>query len=135
MIASSPGGEFSIRTEIVYHGCASREDEDMKAELVSESITPVSGTTDTGGMARGEPGLPRRFTWRDDDYDVAEVIEVWKESGPCRSGGAEKYLRKHWFKVKTTCGREMTLYFERQPRSKPQSKRRWWLYTATAPSA
>ena len=107
----------------------------MKAELVSESITPLSGTTDPRGMARGEPGLPRRFTWRDDDYDVAEVLEVWKESGPCRSGSAEKYLRKHWFRVKTTCGREMTLYFERQPRSKPQAKRRWWLYTATAPSA
>lgn len=102
----------------------------MKTEqFVSEPIRPVEGSFDAAGMVRGEPGLPRRFVWRDTEYTVAEVLEVWKEDGPCRSGSPEMYLRKHWFRIATDQGLEMTLYFERQPRSKRRSKARWWLYT------
>jgi hypothetical protein len=102
----------------------------MKTErFVSEPIQPVEGTFDPAGMTRGEPGLPKRFTWRDNEYTVSAVLEVWKEDGPCRSGSSEMYLRKHWFRVATEQGLEMTLYFERQPRSKRQGKARWWLYT------
>ena len=54
--------------------------------FISEPIQPVEGTFDPTGMTRGEPGLPRRFTWRDDEYAVTEVLEAWKEDGPCKSG-------------------------------------------------
>ena len=101
----------------------------MIEEFVSEPIKPVAGTFDTTAMTRGEPALPGRFIWRDKEYAVAEVLQVWKELGPCKSGGPEQYLRKHWFRIKTETGREMTIYFERQPRSKHQNKMRWWLYT------
>jgi len=98
-------------------------------EFVSEPIKPVAGTFDAGGMTRGEPGLPQRFVWRDKEYTLAAVLEVWKEDGPCRSGGGEMYLRKHWYKIQTEQGPRMTIYFERQARSKRHSKARWWLYT------
>ncbi len=101
----------------------------MSEEFVSESIMPVAGAFDAAPMTRGEPGLPARFVWREQEYTVADVVEAWKESGPCRSGGSEMYLRKHWFKIRTDKGLEMTVYFERQPRTKRQSKKRWWLYT------
>jgi len=101
----------------------------MAEKFISESIKPVPGTSDTAAMTRGEPGLPGRFVWRDQEYEVAAVREVWKESGPCRSGSAEQYLRKHWFKFETTEGLTMTVYFERQARSRRQNKARWWLYT------
>jgi len=101
----------------------------MSEEFISEPLEPVAGTFDTAAMTRGEPGLPERFRWRDEEYAVADVLEVWKETGPCRSGGPEKYLRKHWYKIRTDSGLEMTLYFERQARSKRQDKIRWWLYT------
>ena len=102
----------------------------MKTEqFVSEPIKPLQGTFDPAGMTRGEPGLPHRFLWRDKEYTVAEVLEAWKEDGPCKSASSEMYLRKHWFRVATEQGAEMTLYFQRQPRSKRQSKARWWLYT------
>lgn len=101
----------------------------MSEEFVSECIIPAGGAFDAVGMTRGEPGLPARFVWREQEYTVADVVEAWKESGPCRSGGGEMYLRKHWFKIRTDKGIEMTLYFERQPRTKRQSKKRWWLYT------
>ena len=101
----------------------------MDEKFISEPIEPVAETFDTAAMTRGEPGLPERFVWRDKEYTVAEVLEVWKETGPCRSGSDEQYLRKHWHKIRTTDGTIMTLYFERQARSRDQSKTRWWLYT------
>ena len=101
----------------------------MSEEFVSEPIKPVAGTFEPAAMTRGEPGLPGRFIFRDKKYEVTEVLEVWKELGPCRSGGPERYLRKHWFRIRTGNGLIMTLYFERQPRSKRQNKMRWWLYT------
>ncbi len=102
---------------------------DRPEEFIAEQITPVTGTFDPAGMVHGEPGLPGRFRWRDQEYAVAEVLEKWKESGPCKSGSPERYLRKHWFKIRCTDGTQMTLYFERQPRATPQSRTRWWLYT------
>jgi hypothetical protein len=101
----------------------------MNEKFISETIKPLAGTFDTAAMTRGEPGLPRKFIWRDREYEVAEVMEAWKETGPCRSGSSELYLRKHWYKIRTTDNIIMTLYFERQARSKNQSKARWWLYT------
>ncbi len=105
----------------------------MSEEFVSEPIVPVAGTFDATGMTRGEPGLPSRFLWREQEYTTADVLEAWKETGPCRSGGPEQYLRKHWFKIRTDNGLEMTMYFERQARTKRQSKKRWWLYTIKKP--
>jgi hypothetical protein len=101
----------------------------MAERFISEQIKPVAGTFETVGMTRGEPGLPQQFIWRDQQYAVTQVLEVWKEQGPCRSGSTEMYLRKHWYKIRTAQGPEMTIYFERQPRSKRESKKRWWLYT------
>lgn len=104
----------------------------MQEQFICDPIKPVVGTMDTRAMTRGEPGLPGKFIWRDEEYTVAEVLEKWKETSPCRSGGGERYVRKHWFRIRTTDGREMKIFFERQARSKRQSKLRWWLYTLSA---
>jgi len=103
----------------------------MPKRFISEPIVPVAGTTPTTGVKHGEPSLPARFTWRDTEYAVDALLEKWKETGGCKSGGGEMYVRKHWFHIRTTTGEEMRIYFERQPRSKSQSKKRWWLYTVT----
>ena len=101
----------------------------MTQQFVSEPIEPVAGTFDTAAMAGGAPGLPGQFIWRDAQYHVDEVLEVWKDSGPCRNGSAERYLRKHWYRIRANDGQIMTIYFDRQARSKRQAKARWWLYT------
>lgn len=103
----------------------------MKEEFVSELIEPAAGSGDPAGMVKGEPGFPRRFFWRGKEYETAEVLAAWKEDGPCKAGSGEKYLRKHWYRIKTTEGQGMKIYFERQGRSKKQIKKRWWLYTVT----
>jgi phosphoribosylglycinamide formyltransferase-1 len=99
-------------------------------QFISESITPLEDSFDTRRMGSGEPGLPQRFRWRDQEYEVARVIETWKTTGDCRYGSGEQYVRKHWFRAETTDGREMEIYFDRQPRP-GQKKKRWWLATIT----
>ena len=101
----------------------------MPDQFICEPIKPVIGTMDTRPMTRGEPGLPKKFIWRGEEYMVADVLETWKETSPCRSGSPERYVRKHWFRIRTSDGREMKLTFERQSRSSQQSKTRWWLYS------
>ena len=98
-------------------------------EFVGEELLPVVGTTDLSAMSRGEPGLPQRFTWREREYRIVGVIGKWKSSGPCRGGGKEIYLRRHWYKVITVPGATMTIYFDRQARNPNRPKARWWIYT------
>ncbi|MCJ7544915.1 MAG: DUF6504 family protein [Phycisphaerae bacterium] len=95
-------------------------------------MTPASGTGDVAGMARGEPGLPASFTWRGRKYRVAGVIRKWKSSGPCRSGGGEMYLRRHWWKILTDPPMVMTVYCDRQAKDRRHAKARWWVYTVAA---
>ena len=104
-----------------------------RADFISEPIQPVPGTFDTRAMAAGEPGLPARFTWRGSEYSIDRVLEKWKETSRCRSGADEQYVRKHWFKIRTTGGHEMKIYFDRQPRTTREPTRRWWLYTVSTP--
>ena len=98
-------------------------------EFVSEELKPVPGTADPLPMARGEPGLPGRFLWRETEYRLVGVIRTWKTSGPCRSGADEVYLRRHWYEILTEPREVMTVYCERQPRLSRRPKARWWIYT------
>ncbi len=103
-------------------------------QFVSEPLSPAPGSSDPRAMARGEPGLPRRFTWRDDEYQVIEVVKQWKSSGPCRSGADEMYLRRHWYRIITEPHQVMTVYCERQRRPGGSPKSRWFVYTVEAAS-
>ena len=104
----------------------------MPERFVSETIKPVAATCDTAAMAAGGPGLPRQFVWRGNAVEVTAVIAAWRETGPCRHGSPERYVRKHWFEVETTAGR-MKIYFERQPRrGKTRRTDRWRLFSIGA---
>ncbi len=105
----------------------------MPDSFVSEPITPVEACFDTGGMARGEPGLPQKFRWRNKEYAVAEVLERWKEHGDCANGSGERYVRKHGFRIRTTDGLVLKLYFQRSfGRAKVKATSRWWIYSVEA---
>jgi len=98
-------------------------------EFICEALTPLAGTGDAAGMARGEPGLPKRFTWRAQEYRISGVIRQWKSSGPCRNGSGEMYLRRHWYKILTDPPLIMTIYCDRQAKNRKCPKARWWVYT------
>lgn len=104
----------------------------MRERFVDEAITPVVATSDTARMAAGEPGLPRAFLWRGRTIEVTAVLRTWRETGKCRHGSSEMYVRKHWFEVATTADGTMKIYFERQPRRGRKSAR-WWLFSIREP--
>ena len=97
-------------------------------EFVSEPITPAPARFDAGAMARGEPGLPGEFSWRQKQYNIARVLSKWKSTGTDRG---ETYLRRHWFRIQTTTGENMTLYCQRQAKNPKKPKSRWWVYSVT----
>lgn len=100
--------------------------------FVGEAIEPLADTFDTSRMAMGEPGLPRAFLWRGETLEIAAVLSTWRETGPCRHGSRELYVRKHWFEVATRSGVNLKLYFDRQPRGARRSAR-WWLFSTRVP--
>lgn len=102
--------------------------------FISESIKPISDTCDTSLMAMGTPGLPREFFWRDQAVQVAALLRTWRDTGPCRHGSGEMYVRKHWFEIRTGAGEIMRLYFQRQPpRGSKAGAGRWRLYSILEP--
>jgi Domain of unknown function (DUF6504) len=100
----------------------------MPERFVSEVIRPAGAARDTSRMAVGEPGLPREFEWRDRTIKIAAVLRTWRETGKCRHGSPELYVRKHWFEVATIGNGTMKIYFDRQPRGGRKSDR-WWLFS------
>ena len=101
----------------------------MRERLVSESLRPVLGVAGDHDAAVGEPVLPGRFLWGEREIQVAEVLEVWKELSPGSRAMPDRYVRKHWYRIRTADGLEAKLYFERKSRSAGQAKRRWWLFS------
>ncbi len=103
----------------------------MAATFISEPITP-DGSFDPTGMASGEPGLPGRFRWRGREWIVAGVLETSREYGDCKHGSGERYLRRHCFRLRTTDGHVLRIYFQRSfGRGRPSA--RWWLRSIEEP--
>ncbi len=99
-------------------------------EFVSESITPHKGTFDAAPMAAGMPGLPSGFDWRGTSYAVVERLETWKQSGAEKGrADGERYLRRHYFRVRMSDGSVWTVYFTRQPSGSGSARRRWFIYS------
>ncbi len=98
----------------------------MPERLIMEAITPDPGSFDTGMMASGKPGVPRRFTWRGTAYEVAEILGTWKETTTDRG---DVYVRRHGLEIRTACGRVMKLSGARGSRGRAP---RWVLRSIQA---
>lgn len=96
-------------------------------KFIGEAITPEDLSFGAATMSTGAPGMPASFSWRRQKFSVLSVLEQWKDCGDCRHGSGERYVRKHWFRIRTAEGSEMNIYFERQGR--PGSRARWRLYS------
>ncbi len=106
------------------------------AEFISEPLEPLAGTFSAGAMACGLPGLPAGFTWRGDRYRVVECVASWKQSGPERGRlHGERYLRRHYSRLRMDDQNLWTVYFERQARPGAAAKKRWFLYSVETSDA
>ncbi len=102
--------------------------------LSASSSSRFCGEVDARRVVVGEPVPSRRDFHGADMCRITpwvEMLEEWKESGPCTHGSGEMYVRKHWYRIRTSGGDEMKIYFERKARSAREVKKRWWLYTLT----
>lgn len=98
-------------------------------QFVSEPLSALPGAFDTRAMAAGQPGLPAGFRWRDVELRIEGVLETWKQSEPegGRPGG-ERYLRRHYFRLRMSDGATWVVYFLRQTPRSGSPKARWFLY-------
>jgi phosphoribosylglycinamide formyltransferase-1 len=105
----------------------------MLATFISEPLVP-DASFDPLAMAGGAPGLPEKFFWRGREWIVAEVLETTKEYGDCKHGSGERYLRKHCFRLRTTDGHVLRIYFQRTF-GRARASHRWWLHSIEEPPA
>lgn len=103
-------------------------------EFVGETMHPAAGSFDTRSMAAGGPGVPARFTWRGREFAVADVLESWKTTGACSHGSRERYVRKHWFVVRTACGEELTITYDRRAATPRAMREAWRVHSRRAPT-
>jgi hypothetical protein len=104
----------------------------MPERFVSDIIRPVGAAWDTSRMAVGEPGLPGEFVWRGRTLKITAVLRTWRETGKCRHGSGELYVRKHWFEVAAAGNGTMKIYFDRHARGGRKNDR-WWLFSICDP--
>jgi len=100
-----------------------RQDPSAPPRFISEPVVPEAGSADIGAMTRGEPGLPKSFSWRDRRYEIAGVMRNWRTTGVDRG---DTYVRRHWYEIETVSGERMVIYCDRRDK-----RNRWRLYTVS----
>ena len=101
----------------------------MKEHFIGEEIRPLREDFDYSASVPGEPAIPRKFRWRHETIEICHILKKWKSLSGCRHGSKDRYVRKHWYEIRTTDNRVMTIYFNRQFRNPHGQKRRWWLFS------
>jgi hypothetical protein len=97
-------------------------------EFISQPLRPHAGTFRTGDMARGLPGLPAGFDWNGQPHLIETLLESWKASATegGRAGG-ERYLRRHYYRLRMADKAVWTVYFIRQCPRSGSPRLRWFL--------
>jgi hypothetical protein len=103
----------------------------MSSQFISERLEPLETSFDPVLMASGAPSVPGRFRWRKKEIEVAAILKQWKDHGDCAHGSGERYVRRHCFRVQTTEGAVLRIYFQRTfGRARFEAKGRWWVLSA-----
>jgi hypothetical protein len=76
---------------------------------VGEPVEVLPGGFDVAAMARGEPGVPLRFRWRERVFEVEAVLGSERELDVGPMGGHDGYVRRHAVTVRTRCGARLVL--------------------------
>jgi hypothetical protein len=84
-------------------------DERRSPRTVLEAVTPEPGSFDAAAMARGVPGVPRRFAWRGRTYVVAAVLGGRRETENYSGTPRDTYAKRHVVRVRTESGEVMVL--------------------------
>lgn len=99
--------------------------------LVSQPIRPVDPGDALIAWTVGEPLLPKAFLWQQATIRLEQCLEKWKESAAAEGG--ERYVRKHWYRVRLADGRVAKLYCLRRPDHRRKAALRWRLFSLAEP--
>lgn len=103
----------------------------MTERLISEAIEPLYGDgAEYRAFVVGEPIPPSRFRWGGREVAVAVILETWKGLSPQpASGQGGRYVRRHWYRIRTADGEVMTIYVVRTAPNRTRGQQGWWLYS------
>lgn len=96
---------------------------------------------DTSPVREKSPHCPDRFTWRDELFTIAEVLEEWidyrrrgrmaRNMAPAHLASASRLgswgVGRYYFRVRTSSGRIFELYYDRAPEDVDDRKGNWFL--------
>jgi Domain of unknown function (DUF6504) len=108
-------------------------------QFIDEEITVQHGCRPT---LEKKPEAPQAFDWRDQTFQVTEVLSTWfdygrrgREARNMAPPHAEAALRRGswgvgriYFRVRTEDGRAFDLYYDRAPAKAGDRKGHWFLY-------
>lgn len=110
----------------------------MKAHFIGEEI---SADWNVPPQREKTPRCPDRFTWRDDTFEVAELLGEWRDYG--RRGRMTSNMRpeharrarltgswgvgRFYFRVRVSNGRVFELYYDRAPKNIDERQGAWFL--------
>jgi hypothetical protein len=107
---------------------------------------PIEVEFDEPPLLEKKPDCPDRFTWRDETYEIAAVLNEWEDF--TRRGRSARNMRpahaavaanrgswgvgRTYFRVRTGGERVFDLYYDRAPKSADDRKGQWFLYREMA---
>ena len=101
----------------------------MSVRFVSEPLHAADAEYVTSpALSQGEPPLPRRFRWRNEEIEIDEISGTRRSTKDDRG---DTYLAKHWYEARLADGRDAVIYFDRKVK---RGTARWWLYSISGDS-
>ena len=88
-----------------------------------------------------KPGCPNRFTWREDQFEIVEMLAEWhdyrrrgrmeRNMSPDHAATAKRRgswgVGKDYYRVRTAVGRIFDIYYDRAPLDAGRRKGAWFL--------
>lgn len=118
----------------------------MLARPIRFIAEPIIAHFDQPPILEKKPGCPDRFTWREQEFRVAECLAEWFDyhrrgrmarnmSPPHAATAAQRGswgVGQFYFRVRVQDGRIFDIYYDRAPKHADQRKGAWFIYRQLA---
>jgi hypothetical protein len=103
---------------------------------------PIQVEFDQPPTLEKKPGCPDRFIWREETYQITELLSEWHDYGrrgrmatnmrPTHTATASRRgswgVGRDYYRVRTETGQIFDLYYDRAPKGLDDRKGTWFLY-------